>query len=351
MAIVSPGWWGLMGLRNTILLWTLPLALGVGAANAEDCPGNPDALGVSRTIVVDPRQHSKIGTMDYVETLPLADREVVLTFDDGPLPPYTNRILDILAAECVKATYFIVGSMAKAYPDTLRRIQEAGHTIGTHSMTHPLHFRAQSVERARAQIDDGIGAVAAVLGDPDKVAPFFRFPGFGYTADAHDYAAARGLMVWGADVPADDWHFVGAKEVASRAIRRLESKGKGILLLHDIHPRTVGALPIILGELKERGFRIVHVVPSSPDRPATVTTAAAWRLKGEPKPAMPVIRLAALQDFATDGLLGKTAEELCSITSSRHDPGRNVLRKRRPSQVAQHVDNAKSFRPDIHAVQ
>jgi hypothetical protein len=242
--------------------------------------------------------------------------------------------------------------MAKAYPDTLRRIHEAGHTIGTHSMTHPIHFRAQSFERARAQIDGGIEAVAAVLGDAGKVAPFFRFPGFGHTADAHDYAAARGLMVWGADVPADDWHFLGPKEVAGRAIRRLESKGKGILLLHDIHPRTVEGLRLILTELKARGFRIVHVVPASPDRPATVTTAAAWRLKGEPKPVLPALRLAALEDFATDGLIGKSAEELCSVTSSRRNTWRNALRKRTPpAQLAQHADSANPFRPDLHAVQ
>jgi hypothetical protein len=151
-------------------------------------------------------------------------------------------------------------------------------------------------------------------------------------------------------VPADDWHFVGAKEVASRAIRRLEGKGKGILLLHDIHPRTVEGLRLILSELKARGFRVVHVVPSSPDRPATVTTAAAWRLRGEPRPT-PVVRLAALQDFATDGLIGKTAKELCSATASRHDPWRNAMRKRTRPVVAQQADSTKSFQPDLHTVQ
>ena len=179
------------------------------AAKAGECPGNPNAIGTSRTIVVDPREHIRIGTMDYAETLPLADQEVVLTFDDGPIPPYTNKILDILAAECVKATYFIVGEMAREYPALVRRVYDAGHTVGTHSMTHPIRFRALSVERGNAQIDDGIAATAAALGDPDKVAPFFRFPGFGHTAAAHEHAAARGLMVWGADVPADDWHKLG----------------------------------------------------------------------------------------------------------------------------------------------
>src|ERR1700741_955927 len=99
-------------------LATFALCAPVAPAFAANCPGNPNA----------------IGTMNYAETLPLVDKEVVLTFDDGPLPPYTNKILDILAAECVKATYFIVGTMAKAYPDALRRIHAAGHTIGTHSM-------------------------------------------------------------------------------------------------------------------------------------------------------------------------------------------------------------------------
>src|SRR3954463_8173066 len=105
------------GLARIVSLWAAALALcaGTAVAHAGDCPGHPDAIGTSRTIVVDPREHGRIGTMDYAETLPLADHEVVLTFDDGPIPPYTTRVLDILAAECVHATYFIVGEMAKEY--------------------------------------------------------------------------------------------------------------------------------------------------------------------------------------------------------------------------------------------
>jgi peptidoglycan/xylan/chitin deacetylase (PgdA/CDA1 family) len=245
--------------------------------------------------------------------LPLVDREVVLTFDDGPIPPYTGKILDILAAECVKATYFVVGDMAKEYPALVRRVYDAGHTVGTHSMSHPTRFRALSVERGNAQIDNGIAATAAALGDPDKVAPFFRFPGFGFTPAAHEHAAARGLMVWGADVPADDWHKLSAHEVARRAVQRLESKGKGILLLHDIHQRTVDALPLILKEMKERGFRVVHIVPSSAERPATVTTADAWLPNSRTRPAAPVIMLASLQDLDADLLTKKSVAELCAL--------------------------------------
>src|ERR1700731_3161015 len=100
-------------------------------ASAADCPGHPDALGTSRILVVDPRQHPRIGTMQYSETLPLQDHEVVLTFDDGPLPHNSNQILQILASECIRATFFEIGRMARAFPEGVRKLRDAGHTIAT----------------------------------------------------------------------------------------------------------------------------------------------------------------------------------------------------------------------------
>ncbi|MEA2914214.1 MAG: hypothetical protein QOJ15_6295 [Bradyrhizobium sp.] len=360
------------GLARIVYLLAAPLALcgSLVAAAAGECPGNPNALGTSRTIVVDPRDHIRIGTMDYAETLPLLNREVVLTFDDGPIPPYTNRILDILAAECVRATYFIVGDMAKEYPALVRRIAEAGHTVGTHSMNHPHRFRALSVERGNAQIDDGIAAIAAALGDPGKVAPFFRFPGFGHTPAAHEHAVEQGLMVWGADFPADDWKRIGARDVARRALQRLEAKGKGVLLLHDIHQRTVDALPIILAELKARGFRVVHIVPASAERPATVTAAADWLPGSRPNLPPPVILIAEVQDPEGDSIARKTAMELCSLNPPiRETTGRSAHRharairtahtetapikgmqaKGKPSKFA-HAESAPVRKSDIHAI-
>jgi len=330
------------GLARIVCLLAAPLALcgSLAAATAGECPGNPGALGTSRTIVVDPRDHIRIGTMDYAETLPLRDHEVVLTFDDGPIPPYTSRILDILAAECVRATYFIVGDMAKEYPALVRRIAEAGHTVGTHSMSHPLRFRALSVERGNAQIDNGIAATAAALGEAGKLAPFFRFPGFGHTPAAHVHAAEQGLMVWGADFPADDWKKIGARDVARRALQRLEAKGKGILLLHDIHQRTVDALPTILAELKARGFRVVHIVPASAERPATVTASTDWRPGSRPNLPAPVILIAEVQDPEGDGIARKTAAELCSLNPPiRETTGRAFHRQSRAIRVA-HTDIA-----------
>lgn len=249
---------------------------GVAAANAADCPGNPNALGTSRVIAVDPTEHPRLGTMQYRETLPLADHEVVLTFDDGPLPPYSNRVLATLEAECVKATYFIVGSMARAYPDVVRKIHAAGHTIGTHSQHHPMTFNSMPITRAQSEIEDGISSTATALGMPKALSPFFRIPGFARSDAVEQYVQERGLMLWSADFPADDWKKISAQEIVNRAIRRIEAKGRGILLLHDIHGTTADALPVLLHELKARGYRIVHVVPADVDHAKTATAPQDW---------------------------------------------------------------------------
>jgi peptidoglycan/xylan/chitin deacetylase (PgdA/CDA1 family) len=288
IASVIAGLWKLSWkLRSWRLSWKpswTALALGVLAcvltqrATAADCPGHPDAIGTSRTLVVDPREHPLIGTMQYAKTLPLEDHEVVLTFDDGPLPKYSNQILDILAAHCAKATFFLVGRQANANPQGVRKVRDAGHTVATHTQNHPTGMQRLSIERATKEMDDGIASVTAALGDGTAPAPFFRIPGLSRADAMEAYAASKGIQVWSADFPADDWRHVSPQRVYDLAIQRLEAKGKGILLLHDIQPRTVAALPRILQTLKARGYRIVHVVPATPDRPATPTEPQQWQL-------------------------------------------------------------------------
>ena len=273
-------------------------------ALAANCPGNPDALGTSRTLVVDPMEHPRIGTMQYPETLPLQDHEVVLTFDDGPLPPHSTQVLQILASQCVKATFFIIGRMAHQFPEGVRRVREAGHTIGTHSEDHPLNFNKMSPERIKQQIDDGIAHTAAALGNASDVAPFFRVPGLRRGQVMEDYLVSKGIQSWSADFPADDWRRISPDQVYNYAISRIEAKGRGILLLHDIQARTVAALPRILQTLKARGYRIVHVVPATPDRPKTPTEPRQWYLHPPSAtvamarwPRVPRFRFAASEAF------------------------------------------------------
>ena len=245
-------------------------------ARAQDCPGNPDAIGTSRVITLEPGQYQKLGTLQYPETLPLQDHEVVLTFDDGPLPPHTSKVLDVLASQCVKAVFFLVGEMAHAYPDMVKRIRAEGHTIGTHSQDHPLRFDRISEDKVRWEIDTGIENVSTALGEAGGLSPFFRIPGFGRTDYVESEAAARNLVVFSTDEVADDWfRRIGPAQVIARAVKRLDAKGKGMLLLHDIHPWTAAALPGLLKELKDRGFHIVTVVPSA-TLPPMIAARTGW---------------------------------------------------------------------------
>ena len=261
------------------------------------CPGNPNALGTSRVVQVPFDDYPRVGRMQYPLSLPLNDKEVVLTFDDGPLPPYSNQILDILKAECVKVTYFMVGTMARAYPAVVRRAYEEGHTIGTHSDNHPSHIGALPPERMQHEVDGGIADVSTALGDAKYLAPFFRIPGLDRSTALESQLADRSLVVFSSDTVADDWHHaITPSQIISLALSRLEARGKGILLLHDIHPKTVAALPGLLKALKDKGFHVVQAVPSA----AYLTAMAA-------KPKARMIASATAQQLAIGGRIGSGA--------------------------------------------
>lgn len=273
------------------------------AGNAQACPGHPGALGTSRTLAVSFDEFQQLGTLQYKQTLPLADHEVVLTFDDGPMRLLSDKALDILNSQCVKVTYFIIGEMAHYFPDIVRREYASGNTIGTHSYDHPLRFDKISDEKAQWEIDQGIASVGAALGDPAELAPFFRIPGLGRTKDVEAELAKRKLIVFSVDVVADDWfRHITPQQIMQRAMSRLERRGRGILLLHDIHPATVLALPGLLQALKQNGFHVVHVVPAGPavaSRPSAVAVAAAPEAVTAPEsgaPAWPLVKVSVTPD-------------------------------------------------------
>ncbi len=300
------------------------------ATAAANCPGNPNALGTSRVLAIDPADYKRLGRMQYPESLPLLDKEVVITFDDGPLPPYSNQILDILASECVKVTYFLVGEMAHAYPAIVRREYEAGHTIGTHSEDHPLHFGEMPVERMRAEIDGGIANVSAALGDTKYLAPFFRLPGLDRSNSVEDELAARHLIVFSSDTVADDWRHVSPDQIKSLALSRLSRLGKGILLLHDIHAKTVAALPGILKGLKDNGFRIVQVVPS-----------ASYEIAMANKPKAKMLASALPDELKIAGVIANAG-----VQAVWPQPAAVSSENLKPDDIALPTPDASAFQPD-----
>lgn len=306
------------------VLFCLAVAGVSASASADNCPGNPDALGTSRVLTISASEFSQIGSMQYKQTLPLNDHEVVITFDDGPLPPYTNIILDTLASQCVKATYFLVGRMAHAYPSLVRRIYNEGHTIGTHSQDHPLAFQRLPLQRVEHEVDGGIASVDTAIGDAKAVAPFFRIPGLGRSKTADDFLASQSLVTWSADVVADDWfRHISAQTIVQRALQRLEAKGRGILLLHDIHPATAIALPTLLKELKAHSFHVVQVVPTG-ERPKSVpelVVSPATERGGWPT----VLTIAPSGDHA---LTRRRYHRIKKHSASKRDPVTGVIRSK-----------------------
>jgi peptidoglycan/xylan/chitin deacetylase (PgdA/CDA1 family) len=226
---------------------------------AADCAA--DVLGTSRILTVAPSEFPLVGKLSYRESLRLADHEVVLTFDDGPAAPYTSNILDILASECIKATFFMTGAAINDAPDITRRAFNEGHTIGTHTYDNS-ELNEVPVEQAKADIDKGIATAAEALGGQGNVAPFFRAPGQEISKAAERYALSKSLMIWSADVDVEDWNEPTENEFVQRAMAGLEKEGKGILLMRDAQPVTARALRQLIEQLKTRKFKIVHVVPA-----------------------------------------------------------------------------------------
>ncbi len=254
--------------------WALLLVCQLAADAAAAC-AKPDALGTARELAIDARTFPRIGRKHFPDTLPLEPKEVVLTFDDGPFPPTTSRILDALAQECVHATFFLIGRNAAANPQLVRRIVEAGHSIGDHSWSHPLLAR-MPIAAALDQIDRGHAAVETALrasGEPTQPLRFFRFPGFTSSPELLKRMEARGVTVFGADLWASDWDKMTPEQQLAQITARLDAAGSGIILMHDIKAQTAAMLPAFLRYLKEHHYRVVHVVASG-DAAASVAPPA-----------------------------------------------------------------------------
>ena len=240
---------------------------GVAAATAADCP-RQGTLGTSRILSVDAATTPRVGLKSFSQTLPLGDHEVVLTFDDGPWPPTTARVLAALANECVRATFFLIGKTASEHPEFVRKIAAEGHSIGHHTWLHRSLKRIKP-GRTTEEIDRGISAVEMALhgvATTTPSTPFFRFPGFETTPATLDLLQSRRIVVFGADLWASDWNRMTPKQELKLITERLKAARKGIILFHDPKAQTAAMLPAFLRYFRDNDYHVVHVVPAAPDK-------------------------------------------------------------------------------------
>jgi peptidoglycan-N-acetylglucosamine deacetylase len=258
----QPGWQGApqrtAPARAAAPKATLPLAtLGV-----DRCADRSRTLGVDRVASIDTTGGPRFGHQQYKEQPLLADGEIVLTFDDGPLRVHTQAVVDALEAQCTKATFFMVGSQALADPDMVRQIARKGHTIGTHTYSH-ANLRQMDPLRARREIELGFSAVAQAAGQP--IAPFFRFPFLADTKAMKGMLETRGIGAFSIEVDALDYRNKEFPEaVQQEVLKQLAYQKKGILLFHDIQPSTAAALPGLLAALRAKGYKVVHLKSTAP---------------------------------------------------------------------------------------
>jgi len=249
----------LTAIAGVLIVWSA----GSGTAFAQGACPNPNALGVSRTVEIDTTGGPGFGFEHYKAYDFLRLKEVVLTFDDGPQVGHTHAVLEALAAQCTKATFFAIGKMAAGLPEILRDVAKAGHTIGTHTWSHVDLSKMKDDAGWKAEIEKGASAVKRAVGGP--VAPFFRYPFLRDSKETLAHLAGRGMAVFSTDIDSFDFKFSSRNPegLVKSVMDRLERKGKGIILMHDIQPGTAKAVPQLLAELKTRGYKVVHMRPKA----------------------------------------------------------------------------------------
>ncbi len=243
---------------------------GAAEARSGSCAGNPDAIGLARTVEIDTTGGPAFGLQQYKAYDFLRKGEIVLTFDDGPFEGRTTKILDALDAHCTKATFFPTGKQAVASPEVLKEVARRGHTIGSHTFSHKNLAKKKNKPKMEEEIETAISAVRLAVGRP--MAPFFRFPYLKDSDEALAYLAKRNIAIFSMDVDSFDFRYSGrgkraksnAKALIKRVLTKMKKAGKGILLFHDINPTTAAAMSDLLTALNKAGYKVVHLTAKSP---------------------------------------------------------------------------------------
>jgi peptidoglycan/xylan/chitin deacetylase (PgdA/CDA1 family) len=246
-----------------------PAATAVPAPAATPAPAklpcaNPDALGIARVVEIDTTGGPGFGFEHFKQLDFLREKEVVLTFDDGPWPENTPSVLKTLANECTTGIFFSIGKHATYYPEILKQVAAAGHTIGTHTWSHAtLTNKKLTEDQRKEEIEKGFSAVKWALGGVSP-SPFFRFPALQHPPEMVTYLGTRNIAMFSCDLDSFDFKARNAQQVIDVTMKKLDKQGKGIVLMHDFHKHTAEALPALLRKLKEGGYKVVQMKAKAP---------------------------------------------------------------------------------------
>ena len=310
--------------------------LGAAATHARaddyDCAYDPQKTHLSRIVAVDSTSApiygqalNAVADRAQSRTLNLRDREIVLTFDDGPARGTTQLVLDTLEKHCVKATFFSVGRMAQASPKLIQEVERRGHTVGSHTWSHPRGMHQMAVDEQKVEIEKGFAAVSQALGKP--IAPFFRFPGLRDSPDAATYLAARNISIWSVDVISGDTDpGANSARITRDVVQRMHALGKGIVLFHDIKKPTAEALDGILTAFEKDGYKFVHVVSNTSYQPDPELVSRADLFRTSPETATITGRwLTTSREQLKDGSVNVMRTEWIELKRSAEAPsGRDL---------------------------
>ncbi len=232
------------------------------AASKRAC-ANPNALGIGRVVEIDTTGGPGFGFEHFKQLDFLADKEVVLTFDDGPWPVNTPAVLKALADECTTGIFFAVGKHASWHPDILRQVAAAGHTVGSHTWSHVnLNKKGMTEQQAKDEIEKGFSAVRLALGSAP--APFFRFPQLQHPPAMVTYLGTRDIAMFSCDLDSFDFKASKPEKIVQTVMTKVNKLGKGIILMHDFQKHTAEALPALLAQLKAGGYKVVQMKAKAP---------------------------------------------------------------------------------------
>jgi peptidoglycan/xylan/chitin deacetylase (PgdA/CDA1 family) len=217
---------------------------------------NPNALGVGRTVEIDTTGGPGFGFEHFKQLDFLRDHEVVLTFDDGPWPHNTPAVLKTLAEECTTGIFFPIGKHATYFPEILKQVYAAGHTIGSHTWSHAnLNNKKLTEDQRKEEVEKGFSAVKWALGV--SPAPFFRFPALQHPPEMVTYLGERNVGIFSCDLDSFDFKASKPESIVDTVMKKVDKLGKGIILMHDFQKHTAEALPELLKRLKAGGYKVV----------------------------------------------------------------------------------------------